>query len=268
MQTGPGRLTVNPPMAEIVFHRPEVLNAMNMEAWYALDKVLEEVTARADIRVVLLRGEGRAFCAGADLNDMAEHVRWVETGEWTVPEIRRAQRFLQSTTRRMRRAEQIFVAAVQGFALGAGCEVICACDVVVAEESAKFGFPETGVGVTVTNGGLFFLPRLIGLAQARWLIYAGEFVNGKQAKDMGLVAITAPDGQALERARAAAQRIAAQAPIALAMMKEGLDRSMETSLESVLAFETEALVSTVCTLDHREGARAFFEKRPPKFTGK
>ena len=174
---------------------------------------------------------------------------------------------LQHSTRRIRQARCPVIACVHGYAVGAGCEVVFACDLVVAAESTRFGFPEVNIGVTITNGGTWFMPRKIGLAKARELAYTGELIDAVEAHRIGLVNRVAPDGTEREVAGALAERIASRAPVAVQLHKAMIDAALEGSLEGALHFETEALVQTAMTRDNLEGARAFFEKREPRFTG-
>ena len=142
-----------------------------------------------------------------------------------------------------------------------------ACDLVVAAEDTLLGFPEVNVGVTITNGGTWLLPRKVGLARARELAYTGEFVDAQEAWRIGLVNRVVPAGQVRDEAEKLARRIASRAPLPVQMHKTMLDRGMESSLETMMNFETEALCVTARTNDHAEGATAFFEKREPQFTG-
>jgi enoyl-CoA hydratase len=137
----------------------------------------------------------------------------------------------------------------------------------VASEDARFGFPEVNIGVTITNGGSYFAPRKVGLAKARELAYTGEFIDAQEAHRIGLVNRVVPVGQVRAEAEALAKRIASRAPVAVQLHKTMLDRSLESSLEAMLSFETEALVQTALTRDNLEGTNAYFEKREPRFTG-
>jgi enoyl-CoA hydratase len=177
------------------------------------------------------------------------------------------QKHLQETTRLIRKARFPVIAAIQGFAVGAGCEVTCACDLVVAAEGTQLGFPEVNVGVTITNGGSFFLTRKVGLARARELAYTGEFVDARRAETIGLVNRVVPAGEERSEAERLARRIASRAPLAVQLHKTMLDRGLEASLDTMISFETEALVVTAMSDDHREGVAAFFEKREPNFKG-
>jgi enoyl-CoA hydratase len=138
---------------------------------------------------------------------------------------------------------------------------------VVAAESAQLGFPEVNVGVTITNGGTFFLTSKVGLARARELAYTGEFISARRAEAIGLVNRVVPDGRERVEAETLARRIASRAPLAVQLHKTMLDRGLEAALDAMLNFETEALVVTAMSDDHREGVAAFFDKREPQFKG-
>lgn len=252
----------------ILLDRPQVLNAMNEVMWRGFDAALDSVIADPTIRVAILAGEGRAFCAGADLKEMGSLSAEIATGKVALPELRRVKQLLQGTTRKMRGARTVFVAAVHGYAVGAGCELALSCDLIVAGETARFGFPEVTVGLTITNGGSYFLPRLVGLARAKELAFTGDFIDAREAHRIGLVNRVVPDAAVLDEALALARKVASRAPLAVEYHKQALNLGAESDLETALAFEAEAIVLAVASEDHREGARAFFEKREPKFKGR
>lgn len=254
-------------IATLVFNRPERLNAMTIESWQLMVRHLAELGEDRGIRCLILAGAGRAFLAGHDVAEIREHNEMMAAGKLSASQLREWQKALQNTTRYMRLVPFPVIAAVQGYAVGAGCEVVFACDLVVAAEDARFGFPEVNIGVTITNGGTYFLPRKIGLAKARELAYTGEFIDAKEAYRIGLVNRIVPAGQERAEAEKLARRIASRAPVAIQLHKTMLDRSLEASLETMLSFETEALVQTALTKDNLEGTNAYFEKREPKFTG-
>jgi enoyl-CoA hydratase len=254
-------------VASLVFNRPERLNAMTIETWQLMGRQLAELAEDRSVGCLLLVGEGRAFLAGHDVEEIREHNEMIASGRLSPAQLREWQKALQNTTRLMRIAPFPVIAAVQGYAVGAGCEVVFACDLVVASEEAKFGFPEVNIGVTITNGGTFFAPRKIGLAKAREMAYTGEFINAQEAWRIGLVNRVVPSGHVRAEAEKLARRIASRAPIAVQLHKTMIDRGLESSLEAMLSFETECLVQTAMTKDNLEGTNAFFEKREPKFTG-
>jgi len=254
-------------VASLVFNRPDRLNAMTIETWQLMGRLLAGLAEDRAVRCVLLAGEGRAFLAGHDVAEIREHNEDIAAGTLSPAQLREWQKALQATTRLMRNAPWPVVAAVHGYAVGAGCEVVFACDLVVAESGTRFGFPEVNIGVTITNGGTYFIPRKVGLAKARELAYTGEFIDAEEAWRIGLVNRVVAAGQARIEGMTLAQRIASRAPVAVQLHKTMLDRGLDSSLETMLSFETEALVQTAMTKDNLEGANAFFEKREPKFTG-
>ena len=254
-------------IAWLVFSRPERLNAMTIEAWFEMDEKLAALDKDREIRCLILRGEGRAFLAGHDVNEIRQHAEEIEAGSLTPAQLREWQKSLQNSTKLIRAARFPVIAAVHGYAVGAGCEVVAASDLVVAAEGARFGFPEVNIGVTITNGGTFFLPRKLGLAKARELAYTGDLIEAEEAQRIGLVNRVVPEAGLLTEAEALARRIASRAPVAVQLHKVMLDKGQEASLDTMLNMETEALVMTAMTKDNIEGTRAFFEKREPRFTG-
>lgn len=254
-------------VAWLIFNRPERLNAMTIESWFEMDEHLRQLDLDPEIRCLVICGEGRAFLAGHDVAEIKEHNEQIESGELTPARLREWQKGLQNSTRLIRRARFPVIAAVQGYAVGAGCELVFACDMVVASSDTQFGFPEVNIGVTITNGGTFFLPRKIGLAKARELAYTGELIGADEAYRLGLVNRICEPGSEREEAGALARRVASRAPVAVQLHKVMLDAAQESSLEAALNAETECLVQTAMTRDNLEGTRAFFEKREPKFTG-
>lgn len=254
-------------VAWLIFNRPDRLNAMTIESWTLMDELLAELDKDRAVRCLVLAGEGRSFLAGHDVGEIREHNEDMVAGKLTASQLREWQKSLQNSTRLIRRARFPVIAAVQGYAVGAGCEVVFACDLVVAAEDAHFGFPEVNIGVTITNGGTFFMPRKVGLARARELAYTGEFIDAAEAYRIGLVNRVVPAGEERQAAETLARRIASRAPVAVQLHKVMIDRALECSLEAALDFETEALVQTAMTRDNLEGTNAFFEKREPEFTG-
>lgn len=254
-------------VAWLIFNRPDRLNAMTIESWTLMDELLAELDKDRAVRCLVLAGEGRSFLAGHDVGEIRQHNQDMVAGKLTASQLREWQKSLQNSTRLIRRARFPVIAAVQGYAVGAGCEVVFACDLVVAAEDAHFGFPEVNIGVTITNGGTFFMPRKVGLARARELAYTGEFIDAAEAYRIGLVNRVVPAGEERQAAETLARRIASRAPVAVQLHKVMIDRALECSLEAALDFETEALVQTAMTRDNLEGTNAFFEKREPEFTG-
>jgi enoyl-CoA hydratase/carnithine racemase len=252
----------------LTLNRPRVLNAMDTPMWRALDAALDRVVDEAEVRAVVLAGAGRAFCAGADLKETDAMAAQIAAGKLGLPALREYKARLQGVTRKMQTCPKPFVAAVQGYAVGAGCELALSCDLVVAEEGARFGFPEVAVGLTITNGGTFLLPRMVGMAQAKELAFLGELADAETCRQMGLVNRVVPAGAARAAALEMAQAIARRAPLSVQFHKTAINRAAGADLEAALAMEAELAVLSLLSEDHREGARAFLEKREPKFVGR
>lgn len=254
-------------VAWLLFNRPDRLNAMTINSWAEFCGHLAALDKDRAIRCLVIAGEGRSFLAGHDVGEIQEHNEQMVAGELTAAQLREWQKNLQNSTRLIRAAHFPVIAAVHGYAVGAGCELVFACDLVVATRDAQFGFPEVNIGVTITNGGTFFMPRKIGLAKARELAYTGEFIGAEEAYRLGLVNRIAEGADVRKEAERLARRIASRAPVAVQLHKVMLDAAQSSSLDGALNFETEGLVMTAMTKDNLEGTRAFFEKREPKFTG-
>ena len=254
-------------IAWIIFDNPKKLNAMTIAAWRELGDHVRALNADLGIRCAIIAGEGRAFLAGHDIAEINEHCDDIQSGKVGATELREWQKTLQETTRLIRLARFPFIAAVQGYAVGAGCELVFACDLVVAEQGAQFGFPEVNIGATITNGGTFFLSRKVGIAKARELAYTGEFITAEEAYRIGLVNRIVPLERLRAEARKLAERIATRAPLAVQLHKVMLDRGLESSLETMLHFETECMIHANLSRDCTEGTRAWLERRAPKFTG-
>lgn len=245
----------------IRMNRPQALNACNRQMWGELVRVFQDVGARDDVRVVILIGEGRAFCVGADLKETA----W--KNETIAQSWRRVEANQQQLARAILAVKVPVIAAINGYAFGGGVEIALACDFRLAADTAILGFPETSLGLFISGGASLLLPRLIGLTQAKRLVYTGERISAAEAQKIGLVEnIFAPDAL-LDQARALAQRIAANAPVSVALARRVMNRVALGDLEVALNFETDALLTCYATEDNKEGPRAFAEKRAPRFVG-
>jgi enoyl-CoA hydratase len=254
-------------VAWIIFDRPQKLNAMTIATWQSLGEHIRALNADLSVRCAVFAGEGRSFLAGHDVGEIKEHCDDIQSGRVGATQLREWQKALQETTRLIRLARFPFIAAVHGYAVGAGCELVFACDLVVAAHSAQFGFPEVNIGATITNGGTYFMPRKIGIAKARELAYTGEFISAEEAYRIGLVNRLAREENLREDAQALADRIATRAPMAVQLHKVMLDRGLEASLETMLHFETECMIHANLSKDCTEGTRAWLEGREPIFTG-
>lgn len=248
-------------LARIRLNRPHRLNAMVPQLMRDLHQAFAEAGRDAAVRVVILSGEGRAFCAGDDLKESAR-------GHGGVAEVRAFVDDIQQVTVDIKTLPKPVIAAVHGYAVGGGCELALDCDLVVAAEDAKFAFTEMGVGLFCTGGVTHFLPRTVGLARAKELIMTGEFFDGREAARLGLANRAVPADQVLPTAEALARTIMSKAPIPIAMLKGALESGCQTDLATAMALETASTVACFLTEDAREGARAFVEKRPPRYRGR
>jgi 2-(1,2-epoxy-1,2-dihydrophenyl)acetyl-CoA isomerase len=223
-------------VARIYLNRPHRLNAVVPELTAGLVAALTRAGTDA-ARVIVLAGRGRAFCSGHDLKEPVP----VET----VLQTRQRVDEIQDVTRAIRRFPGPVIAAVHGYALGAGCEFALGCDLVVAADDAQFGFPEVGVGLSVTGGISRLLPLLVGPVVAKELLLLGDRFGAARARDLGLVNVVAPAGQHEAVAAGLAGRLRDQPPLALALAKQALDRGADSALEEAMATETDLAALTV-----------------------
>ena len=245
------------PIAVVLLNRPEARNALNDELMAELVDVLEALDEDDDVRCVVLGGSERAFAAGADIGEMAQ------ASAMQMYEARRIDRW--DAIRKLRTP---LVAAVSGFCLGGGNELAMACDLIVASETARFGQPETGLGIIPGAGGTQRLTRAIGKAKAMDVILAGRFLDAEEAERAGLVARVVAREAWLEEAKAVARAIAEKGPIAQRLAKESVNRAYDSTLETGLDYERKALYLAFASEDAREGLTAFTEKRKPEFRGR
>ncbi len=248
--------TVEGPVATLTFHRPEKLNALNQEMLQEISRVLAQVAENREIRSLILAGQGRAFMAGADIQ------MFLELDPLS------ARRFSQTGQEILVRLEDLpipVIAAVQGYALGGGLEIAMACDIIYAAEGAKFGQPEINLGIIPGFGGTQRLARLAGLGRARELCFTGRHLDAREALALGLVAQVFPAETLLNECQKTAQSLAQKGRTALASLKRVMQRGPDLDLKSALALEGEGFALCFASPDAHEGARAFLEKRPPRF---
>jgi len=246
-------------VAEITLNRPHRLNAVTQQLYDELGAALDLAEADADARVVLLTGQGRAFCVGADLK---EH----KAGR-TAFERRQYLQGEQIVCKRLLALKRPVVAAVNGYALGAGAELAIASDFLLMAESAQIGLPEISIGNFLGGAVTYLLPRLVGLAKARELVFLGERIQGDEAVRIGLANRVFPDTGFVDAAREFAKRIAAKAPFSMQLAKEQLNFAAERTVDAALTAELEGMMFVSSTRDWQEGVDAFAEKRPPVFRG-
>jgi len=256
-------------VATIQLNRPEKMNAVSEEMYLELQDVLGRMRNDPDIRCLILTGsvlkrdgaEKQAFCAGADLKRHS-------SGERSPAQRREYIKIAHDTIRMIYEFPKPLIAAVNGPARGAGAELALSCDLLLIAEEATIGLPETGLGTFVGGGVTHVLPRLVGLARAKELVYTGRVVDGETAVALGMALAAYPVKHLPGEARALAMEIAEKAPISIAIAKGYLQRSPALSMETVLELEAEAILSCMESEDWKEGLSSFSENRTPKFVGR
>ena len=247
-------------IAYVTVNRPKVLNALNMATMDELRAAFHDIKNDKSIRVVILTGAGeKAFIAGADIGELAKHDA-ISGKEYT----HRGQSVLNL----IENLGKPVIACINGFALGGGCEIAMACTMRLASDNARLGQPEVKLGIIPGYGGTQRLPRLVGKGIAMQLVLSGEMITAQEAHRIGLVnEVTAP-AELIPRAEAIAQKIIANAPLAVQYGMEAVNKGMEMTLSEGLFLEA-TLFSVCCaTEDKNEGTKAFLEKRPAQFKGK
>lgn len=246
-------------VAVVTLNRPKALNALNDALMTELGAAIAELNKDISVKVLILTGAGeKSFVAGADIKEMQnlnadEGKRWAEKGEGT---------FLQ-----IEQSEKPVIAAVNGFALGGGCELAMACDIRIASENAKFGQPEVGLGIIPGFGGTQRLSRLVGRGMAKYLIYTADMIKAEEAFRIGLVQKVVPLDILLEEAKKIAQKIIHKSQTAVCFAKDAINRGAEMSMGN--AMEYEAYIFGMCFAgeDQSNGMKAFVNKEEPAFTG-
>ena len=246
-------------VAYVTVNRPKVLNALNTPTWADLRAAFQDARDDAAVRGVILIGAGKAFIAGADIGELA-HL--------TAFEAEQSSRFGQEVLDLIENLGKPVIAAVNGFALGGGCETAMACTMRIAVESAKFGQPEVKLGLLPGGGGTQRLPRLVGKGRALALILSGEMIDAQEAYRIGLVNEIVAAADLIPRAEAILKKIASNAPIAVKLALEAANKGMETSQGEGLLLEASYFGLCAATEDKREGTSAFLEKRAPRFQGR
>jgi enoyl-CoA hydratase/carnithine racemase len=250
----------NGAIAYVTVNRPKVLNALNMPTWVDLRRAFERARDDAGVRGIILSGAGdKAFIAGADISELAQ-VSAVEAEQ--------SSRFGQEVLDLIENLGKPVIAAVNGFALGGGCETAMACTMRIAVEGAKFGQPEVALGLLPGGGGTQRLPRLVGKGRALQLILSGEMISAQEAYRIGLVNEIVPVADLIARAETILRKIAANAPIAVKFALEATNKGMEASQSEGLLLEAAYFGLCAATEDKAEGASAFLEKRAPQFHGR
>jgi enoyl-CoA hydratase len=256
----PELIIVNPSYEEhialIQINRPKELNALNLQVMGEIRDALKMLDEDDSVRVIIITGNERAFAAGADIKQMA--------GKGAVDMLKIDQ---FSTWDQIRKTKKPIIAAVSGFALGGGCELVMTCDMVVASETAQFGQPEIKIGIMPGAGGTQRLPRAVGKVKAMEMVLTGNFIPAEEALKIGLINKVVPVEVYLSEAVRMAKDIAAQSPIAVQLAKESVLKAYEMPLQESLSFERKNFYMLFATEDQKEGMNAFVEKRKASFKG-
>lgn len=249
-----------PGIPVVTVNRPEKLNALSSDVVLELKDAFERIAADRAVRAAIVTGAGeKAFVAGADINELAV-LSAVEAREFAL----RGQRVF----RLLETCGKPIVAAVNGYALGGGCELAMACTVRFASENARFGQPEVKLGIIPGYGGTQRLPRLVGRGRALEMMLSGEPVSAAEAHRIGLVNAVVPQPELLTYSRAWLEKVLANGPLAAGLVMEAVDTGLDGGIDAGLRFEAAAFGISAATEDRKEGTRAFLEKRRPAFTGK
>ena len=243
----------------IKINRPNNLNALNKDTIIELTKAVEELEKDKNIKVAIITGEGKAFIAGADIKQMkdmnpSEAKKFAEIGHNLLMNIEKSR--------------LPFIAAINGYALGGGCEVMMACDICIAAASAKIGQPEINLGIHPGFGGTQRLPRLVGRMKAKELLLTGDNIDANEAHRIGLVNMVVPDDKIMEEAEKIANKIASKSTVQTAFIKSLVNKGMEVDLKKACELEISYFSKSFQTEDQKEGMNAFLEKRKINFKGK
>ena len=247
-------------LAIVTINRPKALNALNSETLKDLNVVLDDLQNDSNIYSVILTGSGeKAFVAGADISEMKD---------LSEEEGREFGLLGNKVFRRLENLGKPVIAAISGFALGGGCELAMACDIRIASEKAKFAQPEAGLGITPGFGGTQRLPRLVGEGKAKELIYTCAIIKADEALRIGLVNKVVPLETLMDEAKAMANAIMVNAPIAVKLCKDAINRGMQVDIDAAIEIEAEDFGKCFATEDQKEGMTAFIEKRAKNFSNK
>lgn len=243
----------------VKINNPEAMNALNSTILSELDAAFTEIAANEEVSVVIITGEGRAFVAGADISQMSK----MNATEGKAFGVQGSAVF-----RKIENLDKPVIAAINGFALGGGCELAMACDIRIASNKAKIGQPETGLGITPGFSGTQRLPRIVGPGKAKEIIYTAKPITADEAYRIGLVNSVVEPEALMDAAYAMAKQIAKNAPIALKYSKEAINKGMQTDIDSAISLENDLFALCFSTEDQKEGMKAFFEKRPAEWKKK
>nr|WP_300305734.1 enoyl-CoA hydratase-related protein [uncultured Anaerostipes sp.] len=251
-------MEVNDEIALVTINRPKSLNALNSETLAELDQCFDEISTRKDIKVLILTGSGqKAFVAGADISEMVNA---------TPAEGRQMGMLAKQAFLKLETMPQVTIAAVNGYALGGGCEISMACDIRIASDNARFGQPETGLGILPGFGGTQRLARLIGKGRAKELIFTCDQIDAQEAYRIGLANKVVPQDELIDTCKKMAAKIISKGSYAISLAKEAINTGMDTDLSSGLTLEADLFGLSFSTHDKTEGMTAFLEKRKADLT--
>ncbi|HJC50123.1 MAG TPA: enoyl-CoA hydratase/isomerase family protein [Candidatus Anaerostipes avistercoris] len=251
-------MEVNDEIALVTINRPKSLNALNSETLAELDQCFDEISTRKDIKVLILTGSGqKAFVAGADISEMVNA---------TPAEGRQMGMLAKQAFLKLETMPQVTIAAVNGYALGGGCEISMACDIRIASDNARFGQPETGLGILPGFGGTQRLARLIGKGRAKELIFTCDQIEAQEAYRIGLANKVVPQDELIDTCKKMAAKIISKGSYAISLAKEAINTGMDTDLSSGLTLEADLFGLSFSTHDKTEGMTAFLEKRKADLT--
>lgn len=251
-------MEVNDEIALVTINRPKSLNALNSETLAELDQCFDEISTRKDIKVLILTGSGqKAFVAGADISEMVNA---------TPAEGRQMGMLAKQAFLKLETMPQVTIAAVNGYALGGGCEISMACDIRIASDNARFGQPETGLGILPGFGGTQRLARLIGKGRAKELIFTCDQIDAQEAYRIGLANKVVPQDELIDTCKKMAAKIISKGSYAISLAKEAINTGMDTDLSSGLTLEADLFGLSFSTHDKTKGMTAFLEKRKADLT--
>lgn len=243
-------------IAIVGINRPDSLNALNYKVLKELNTFVDTISTDIGIRAVVITGEGKAFVAGADIGEMKNK---------NSEEARMFSQLGNQVFRKIELLDKPVIAAINGFALGGGCELVMSCDIRIASEKAKFGQPEVGLGILPGFGGTQRMPRIIGVAKAKELIFSGRIIDADEAGKIGLVNEVVPANELMERVIKAARKITNNSSLAVGYSKSAINRGIETDIETGMLTEQNIFGLCFAHDDQKEGMEAFLEKRSAKF---
>lgn len=243
----------------ITINRPNFLNALSTEVLSELDHVFRSIETNDEVQVAILTGEGRAFVAGADISQMVD-LTGIE-GQEMMKKGAKVMNLIESISKPV-------IGAINGFALGGGCELAMACDIRIASEKAQFGQPEVNLGIIPGFGGTQRLPRLVGKGMGKYLVMTADYIKADEAKTLGLVEKVVPHEELMATCEAIARKIMAKAPIAIKAAKSAINNGIMLDIETGVAMEGEACGAPFCSEDRIEGMKAFLEKREARFSNR